>query len=221
MKAKLGNIFMGLGILLLLGALVLFALNQWEARQAKESAKELMPQLVEKIQERETAPQQETITPEGTTLPETTEETILPGTPPELLTPEQLKMTEVEIDGDHYIGYVSIPSVELELPVMSGWDYYKLKVAPCRYSGTLLGNDLVIMAHNYVGHFRELSQVAVGDAVFFVDMDGGITEYQVVALDVLTPKDVEEMTAGNYDLTLFTCTIGGRSRVTVYCDKTQ
>lgn len=218
MKTKLGNAFMGLGILLLLGALALFAFNQWEARQAKESAKELMPQLMEKIQERETSPQQESTTPEGTTLPE---ENIVPGTPPELLTPEQLVMTEVEIDGYRYIGYVSIPSIELELPVMSGWDYYKLKVAPCRYSGTLLGNDLVIMAHNYVGHFRELSQVAVGDAVFFVDMDGGITEYQVVALDVLTPKDVEEMTAGNYDLTLFTCTIGGRSRVTVYCDKTE
>lgn len=218
MKTKLGNAFMGLGILLLLGALALFAFNQWEARQAKESAKELMPQLMEKIQERETSHQQESTTPEGTTLPE---ENIVPGTPPELLTPEQLVMTEVEIDGYRYIGYVSIPSIELELPVMSGWDYYKLKVAPCRYSGTLLGNDLVIMAHNYVGHFRELSQVAVGDAVFFVDMDGGITEYQVVALDVLTPKDVEEMTAGNYDLTLFTCTIGGRSRVTVYCDKTE
>lgn len=220
MKAKLGNVFMGLGILLLLGALALFGFNRWEARQAEASVKELMPQLVEKIQERETEPQ-ETAPQESTALPEATVETVVPGTPPELLTPEQLKMTEVEIDGYSYIGYISIPSIELELPVMSGWDYYKLKVAPCRYSGTLLGNDLVIMAHNYVGHFRELSQAEVGDSVLFVDMDGGVTEYQVVALDVLTPKDVEEMTAGNYDLTLFTCTIGGRSRVTVYCDRAE
>ena len=220
MKARLGNVFMGLGVLLLLGALALFGFNRWEARQAEASVKELMPQLVEKIQERGIEPQ-ETAPQESTTLPETTEETIVPGTPPELLTPEQLKMTEVEIDGYSYIGYVSIPSIALELPVMSGWDYYKLKVAPCRYSGTLLGNDLVIMAHNYIGHFRELSQVAVGDAVLFVDMDGGVTEYSVVALDILSPKDVEEMTAGNYDLTLFTCTIGGRSRVTVYCDRAE
>lgn len=221
MKAKLGNVFMGLGVLLLLGALALFGFNRWEARQAEESAKSLMPQLVEKIQERDASSQQETTAPEETTLPEAAVETVVPGTPPELMTPEQLKMTEVEIDGYSYIGYVSIPSIALELPVMSGWDYYKLKVAPCRYSGTLLGNDLVIMAHNYIGHFRELSQVAVGDAVLFVDMDGGVTEYSVVALDILSPKDVEEMTAGDYDLTLFTCTIGGRSRVTVYCDKTK
>lgn len=220
MKAKLGNVFMGLGILLLLGALALFAFNQWEAQKAEESVKSLMPQLVERIRQRDAASEGD-LPQEETTVPEATAETIVPGTPPELLEPEQLVMTEVEIDGNLYIGYLSIPAIELELPVISGWDYYKLKVAPCRYSGTLRGDDLVIMAHNYVGHFRELSQVKVGDAVLFVDMDGGVTEYQVVALDILSPTDVEEMTAGAYDLTLFTCTVGGRSRVTVYCDKAE
>ena len=32
---------------------------------------------------------------------------------------------------------------------------------------------------------------------------------------------VEEMTAGEYDLTLFTCTYGGQSRVTVRCDREE
>ena len=35
----------------------------------------------------------------------------------------------------------------------------------------------------------------------------------------LRPTAVEEMTSGTFDLTLFTCTYGGRSRITVYCDR--
>jgi len=40
----------------------------------------------------------------------------------------------------------------------------------------------------------------------------------VAAREVLLPTAVEEMTAGEWDLTLFTCTLGGRSRVTVRCE---
>ena len=74
------------------------------------------------------------------------------------------------------------------------------------------------MAHNYSSHFGGLSQLSEGDSVIFTDMDGVTTNYQVVAQDILAPYAVEEMTSGDYDLTLFTCTYGGQSRVTVYCD---
>ena len=102
---------------------------------------------------------------------------------------------------------------------MGEWDYYRLRIAPCRYSGTIRVEDLVLMAHNFSQHFGGLSKLSPGDSVIFTDMDGMITSYQVVALDVLHPTAVEEMTAGFYDLTLFTCTYGGKSRVTIYCNK--
>ena len=41
----------------------------------------------------------------------------------------------------------------------------------------------------------------------------------MVALEILQPTAVEEMTAGEFDLTLFTCTYGGKSRVTVRYDR--
>lgn len=127
-------------------------------------------------------------------------------------------MEEVEIDGHRYIGYLSMPTVELELPIMSDWSYEKLTIAPCRYYGTLRGKDLVLLAHNYDRHFGRLNDLKVGDSVYFTEMDGTVTAYKVVARDILDPYAVEEMTAGLYDLTLFTCTYGGQSRVTVYCD---
>ena len=48
---------------------------------------------------------------------------------------------------------------------------------------------------------------------------GETTEYEVKAVEVLAPSAVEEITSGNYDLTLFTCTYGGRSRIAVNCDR--
>lgn len=72
---------------------------------------------------------------------------------------------------------------------------------------------------NYASHFGGLSKLSEGDGVIFTDMDGITTAYEVVAQDVLHPYAVEEMTSGDFDLTLFTCTYGGKSRVTVYCDR--
>lgn len=128
-------------------------------------------------------------------------------------------MTEVVIEGYGYIGYLSIPSLDLDLPIMADWDYDRLQIAPCRYSGTLKGEDLVLMAHNYSHHFGRLSELTQEDTVIFTDMDGNMTEYEVIVLDILPPDAIEEMTAGDFDLTLFTCTYGGQSRITVYCNK--
>ena len=131
------------------------------------------------------------------------------------------EMTEVEIDGYLYIGYLSIPSLGLELPVMSEWDYTRLKLAPCRYYGSTKTGDLVIAAHNYSRHFGNIRNLSAGDEVYFTDMDGEITAYEVAEVDTLNPTDVEEMTDSGYALTLFTCTYGGQSRVTVRCNAVE
>lgn len=196
-----------LGTALIFGALSLFIYNQHEAMEAEMVSVNLLPQLMEVIEENE----------EAATEPETYAQPV--GTPIDYLDPSAFEMTEVEIDGYAYIGYLSIPKLELELPIMADWDYTRLRIAPCRYTGSVRGEDLVLMAHNYTSHFGGLSKLSEGDSVIFTDMDGIVTAYEVVAQDVLAPNAVEEMTAGDFDLTLFTCTYGGKSRVTVYCDR--
>ena len=203
MRNKIGTFLMLCGVALVLAALGLFLMNRREAENAELQSAILLPQLVDMAQQPETQ--------EETRLPE-------PEIPEELLTAEDVKMEEVEIDGHIYIGYLSMPTVELELPIMFEWSYEKLTIAPCRYYGTLRGKDLVLLAHNYDRHFGRLNDLKVGDPVYFTEMDGTVTAYKVVARDILDPYAVGEMTAGLYDLTLFTCTYGGRSRVTVYCD---
>jgi sortase A len=75
-------------------------------------------------------------------------------------------MTVREIDGQDYIGYLSIPALDLELPVMSSWDEERLKIAPCRHFGSTWNDNLVIAGHNYKRHFGFLSKLERGDGVF-------------------------------------------------------
>lgn len=213
MRNKFGVLCMITGAALVIAALSLFVYNQNEANQAGEAVVELLPRLMAEIEIRE----------EQQNVADTMEETlpVLPGTPVELLDPDALEMTEVQIDGYGYIGYLSIPGLDLELPVMGDWDYTRLQIAPCRYTGSVLGENLVIMAHNYRRHFGTLSEMREGDSVIFTDMNGEVTRYLVAAQDVLLPTAVEEMIAGDFDLILFTCTYGGQSRIAVYCDREE
>ena len=58
------------------------------------------------------------------------------------------------------------------------------------------GGDGVLVACRGRGKFRHQRIIPlVGDKVIFTDMDGVVTHYQVVALDILQPTAVEEMTA--------------------------
>ena len=112
-------------------------------------------------------------------------------------------------------------ALELELPVISQWDYPALKIAPCRYSGSLYQDNLIICAHNYASHFGKLKELQPGDIVLFTDMDEHVVTFQMVERETLNPMDVEGMETGDWDLTLFTCTIGGQTRVTIRLERVE
>ena len=213
MKKFWGAAFMIAGAILVLGAGFLLYRNQQEDRNAQAFVQMVLPEIRQEIRQiQETAPVE--------TMPEP-EELLAEYTPVEYLKPEDLVMKEQVIRGHAYIGYLNIPELGLELPVMSGWDYNKLQISPCRYSGTLRGEDLVIMAHNYSTHFGRIGQLETGTQVQFVDMDGKCWNYEVVARDVLAAESIGEMTAGEYDLSLFTCDKNRSYRVTIRCNRIE
>lgn len=203
MNKRLGNAFLALGAVLIFAALAFFAYNCWEDNKAGQASAQRLSELMEHIPESTAGTGSETLPPEET------------------LSAEACVMREVTIDGKAYIGYLSIPSLELELPILSQWSYENLETAPCRYTGTMKGEDLVLLAHNYPNHFGKLSKLEPGDEVIFTDMDGVLYRYHVAMTDVVSATAVAEITAGNHALTLFTCTYGGQSRTAVYCDRVR
>lgn len=183
-----------LGVLLIISAVALAVYNIRGENRAADAAESIMPLLHEAIEE----------------SAEETEPTDISDS-----------MTVVEIDGFGYIGYLSIPALELELPVMSEWDYTRLKTAPCLYYGSVKSDNMVIAAHNYTRHFGRLSRLRPGDAVRFTDMQGKVYNYAVGDLETLPATATKEMITSSWELSLYTCTYGGGERVTVRCERTD
>lgn len=202
MRKKISIVCMTVGVLLITAAVSLAVYNQVQERHAADAADSVMLLLHQII-----------VSPPASNEPEST----APETDPEPSSEvtDSDKMTVMEIDGYGYIGYLSIPALSLELPVMSEWDYTRLKIAPCLYYGSVKTGNMVIAAHNYARHFGKLSQLKIGDTVRFTDMDGTVYTYQVGDLETLPATATEEMIASDWELSLYTCTYGGRSRVTV------
>ena len=179
------------GLLLIAAALLLQGYNLWDQARADRLAAEQLRALKLAMADRDTEN--------------------LPFDP-------DMEMPTVTIDGYEYIGTLEIPCIGISLPVMSQWSYSRLKVAPCRYAGSLYRGDMIIAAHNYKRHFGLLKTVPPGETVIFTDVDGRVFSYAVADMEILPGTAVAEMESGEWDLTLFTCTKGGRTRITLRCN---
>lgn len=125
-----------------------------------------------------------------------------------------------DVDGYPLDGYLTIPSIDLEMAVFDTWNDEYLRMSLCRYYGSPYTDDLVIAGHNYRSSFGKLKDLEQGDEVYFTDMNGNITYYIVMETEVLDGTAVNEMIDGGWDLSLYTCTYGGQSRLTVRCSRT-
>lgn len=193
MPKKAGIAIVAIGAVLILSALLLFLYNRYEDERARREAESLLEGVEAVIDGKTAGPDLTQLAPQ---------------------------MPVVTLDGYEYVGYVEIPALELKLPVMSDWDYTRLSIAPCRQFGSSRTDDLVIAAHNYESHFGHLKDLTVGDTVIFTDMEGITNIYSVGKTETLNPDQVDAVQKSGYDLVLYTCTLGGRTRVTVFCNRT-
>ena len=129
-------------------------------------------------------------------------------------------MPVVDVVGRSFVGTVEIPSLGLLLPVQNQWSKSNAKLSICRYEGSAYDNDLIVCGHNYQEHFGNLNQLKSGDSVIVTDMNGRSFYYQVTNIETLGAYDSFEMEEGDWDFTMFTCTVGGANRVTVRCEAT-
>ena len=55
----------------------------------------------------------------------------------------------------------------------------------------------------------------------FTDMEGIENLYEVIRVETLKPTEVDAVQNSDHDLVLYTCTYGGKTRVTVFCDRQE
>ena len=209
-KNRIGNILKGAGLILVTAAVLLLVYNLWDGHRARESEEAI---LAEYLQENKKASES----------PDASDKEDEQNTPDYILNPD-MDMPEYTLKslGDvACIGILEIPALNLELPVISSWSYSSLRLAPCRYSGSAYKGNLVIAAHNYQSHFGGLRTLPEGSEVFFTDAVGNRFSYYVAVTEALTPWSVDDMTSGEWPLTLFTCTLDSQNRVTVRCEYSE
>jgi sortase A len=196
---KLGTILIVIGLILLAAACVLFAYNTIDDQRAETRAMEALEQVDNALWTEKMNEDEEEI--------------------PLYVRYPDMEMPTVKIDGLYYIGRLEIPSISLSLPVIDEWSYPNLKKSPCRYSGSAYKGNLTIAGHNYKSHFGPIKTLSEGATVQFTDMDNNVFNYVVSEVRQLQPTDIEAVKESEYPLTLFTCTLGGKFRVAVYCSE--
>ena len=197
---KAGILIIAAGAVLILSALLLLLHNRLENTSAGQKSEVILAEIETAVAD----------TSSKESVSDAAEAAL-----PRLPDPE---MPTVILDGYAYVGYIQIPALSLELPVMSEWDYERLNISPCRQFGSSRTGDLVIAAHNYQSHFGRLKELAPGDTVTFTDADGLLHEYSVEDIQILQPTEVDAVQNSGFDLVLYTCTYGGQSRVAVFCN---
>lgn len=120
------------------------------------------------------------------------------------------------------------PKLGISYPVLSEESEELLKISLCKYWGpnpNKVGNYCIV-GHNYRSGkmFGKLSVAAVGDEVTLTDLSGNKVTYVVYNRYVVDPTDVSctsQLTNGQREITLITCTNYGQDRLVVKAKEKQ
>ena len=123
-----------------------------------------------------------------------------------------------------YESILSIPSLGIEYPVLSDTSDELLKISINKFWGgspNSVGNYCIV-GHNYKSGkmFGKLSQMKSGDIIKLTDLSGNTLQYKVYDRYVVYPEDVactSQITNGLKEVTLITCTNGGKQRLIIKC----
>lgn len=139
---------------------------------------------------------------------------------PDYLLDEARDMPVQAVDGLDVIAQLTIPDLDIDLPILSKWNTADAKSAPCRCSGTAYDKNLIIAGHSYKAHFRALYNATENMQAILTDMDGNEFRYNITGTETIDEYDRQAL-AGNgqtdWDMTLFTCTPDSRRRFLVRC----
>ena len=129
-------------------------------------------------------------------------------------------------DGKTYgsIGFVRIPKIGVDYPILEDSTDELLKVSVCKFHGcnpNEVGN-LCIVGHNYRNSkfFSKVLTLEIGDVVEIEDLSKRTLQYEIYDIHTVDPsdrKDTTQYTNGKKEVTLITCTNDSKQRYIVKC----
>lgn len=126
------------------------------------------------------------------------------------------------------VAVIEIPKINITYPVIYSEDTSErtieelLKISVVKYWGPDANQqgNFCIVGHNYHNKrfFSKASTLEVGDSIYITDTDNKTLEYKVYDNYVAEPTDLKctsQLTNGNTDITLITCTMTGKQRTII------
>ncbi|MDD6059696.1 MAG: class C sortase [Ruminococcus sp.] len=121
----------------------------------------------------------------------------------------------LDISGTGIMGYISIPSIQVEIPIYHGTSKSVLNVAAGHLEGSTIPvggptTHSVISAHRGLPSaklFTDLDRLVVGD-IFTINVLGEVYTYEVEEIHIVLPHEMEKLLVvpGEDIVTLMTCT---------------
>lgn len=121
----------------------------------------------------------------------------------------------LNVSGTGIMGYISIPVIQVEIPIYHGTSEAVLNVAAGHLEGSTIpiggqNTHSVISAHRGLPSaklFTDLDRLIVGD-VFTINVLGSVYTYEIEEINIVLPYEMEKLAiipGGDY-VTLMTCT---------------
>lgn len=126
------------------------------------------------------------------------------------------------------VAVIEIPKINIIYPVIYSEDTSSkttedlLKLSVVKYWGPDANEqgNFCIVGHNYHNKrfFSKISTLKTGDSIYLTDINNKTLEYQVYDKKVIEPDDLKcttQLTNGETEITLITCTMTGKQRTVV------
>lgn len=133
-------------------------------------------------------------------------------------------ITEIneEIKGNKVIGIIKIPKVELEYPILETTTKETLNLSITKFGGKDINEigNVTLAGHNNLSGvmFGKIKKLEEGDIIELTDIQNTTLKYKVFKTYIIDPNDISCILPENEntrEVTLITCTTGGKERYIV------
>lgn len=127
-----------------------------------------------------------------------------------------------EINGYKVIGIIKIPKIDLEYPILETTTVETLNLSITKFWGKEINEigNVTLAGHNNLSgvKFGKIKKLKVGDIIELTDIQNVTLKYEIFKTYVIDPNDISCILPeqeGTREITLITCTTGGKNRYIV------
>ena len=113
------------------------------------------------------------------------------------------EMPAIELDGYDFCGLLELPGYGVRLPVGDDWSCLNVLRWPCRYGGSAYDGSLILAGADQPEQLEVCKRLEIDDLICFTDLTGMEFRYRVARVDRTSQIDLDVLTRGDYQLTLY------------------